>query len=819
MTMSPTHESPAPRPAPAFDPVPALSEELQLPRSSVSAVVKLLAEGATVPFIARYRKEATGGLDEVQIRAIEERRAYLIELEERRQTVLSEIERQGKLTDELRAKILTCQTKAELEDLYLPYKPKRRTRAIIARERGLDPLAERMWSQPLEGDPEAEAAAFVSAAKEVPDAQAALAGARDICAERIAEDASVRKLVRETFQRDGKIRVIKEKEHEGKATKFDMYAAYEEPLATIPSHRYLAIRRGEGEGVLRGALELEGDTVIPAIVRAAKVQARSPWAAELTKAAGDAYKRLVVPSVQSDLRIDLKLAADRAAVDVFAQNLRELLLAAPFGTKTVLGIDPGQRTGCKCAVVDETGKMLEHTVFNLVQGDGAVERARHTLRELCRKHRPMAVAVGNGTHGRETEAFVKDVLEKEGLKELLCVAVSEAGASIYSASDVAREEFPDLDLTVRGAISIARRLQDPLAELVKVDPKSIGVGQYQHDVHQPLLGKKLDEVIESCVNSVGVELNTASAPLLSRVAGIGGVLARKIVSHRDKAGLFRNRKGLLEVAGMGPKTFEQAAGFLRVRGGEHPLDASAVHPERYGLVERMAADLGVPMASLIGNADALSRIDPKKYMAGDVGEFTIADILAELRKPGRDPRAVFEPPKFRDDVRTMEDLKPGMELEGVVTNVTAFGAFVDVGVHQDGLVHISQLSDRFIKEPSEVVKVGDKLKVRVLEVDMERKRIALTARKDGGQRPGAGAAQGGGRPQAGSGGGPGGQGPRGPAQGQGHGGGRGPGQGGGRGPGQGGGRGQGDARPAAGGQGGRPQDKFTNNPFANIKLK
>ena len=764
---------------PAFDPVPTLAEELSLPRSGVSAVVKLLAEGATVPFIARYRKEATGGFDEVQIRAIEERRTYLVELDERRRQVLDEIGKQGKLTDELKKKILGCATKAELEDLYLPFKPKRRTRAIIAKERGLEPLADRMWSQAKDGSPDEEAKAFVDAAKEVPDVAAALAGARDICAERIAENADVRKMVREAYMQDGVIRVKKNEEHEGKATKFDTYATFEGPVAGMPSHRYLAIRRGEAEGVLRASVDLDGEKLLPPIGKKAGLDGGSPWAGELGKAVGDAYKRLLAPSVQIDVRVELKQLSDRAAVEVFAQNLRELLLAAPFGTYAVLGIDPGQRTGCKCAVVDDTGKVLANETIYLVQGADAEERGKRTIRDLCRKYGVRAVAVGNGTHGRETEQFVRDVLAAEGLKEIFCVPVSEAGASVYSASDVAREEFPDLDLTVRGAISIARRLQDPLAELVKVDPKSIGVGQYQHDVYQSLLARKLDEVVESCVNMVGVELNTASAPLLSRVAGIGGSLAKKIVSHRDQHGAFSSRKKLLDVAGLGPKTFEQCAGFLRIRGGEHPLDGSAVHPERYALVEKIAEDLGVPVASLVGDTKLLGRIDPKKYIGGDVGEYTMNDILAELKKPGRDPRASFEPPKFRDDVRTMDDLKPGMELEGVVTNVTAFGAFVDVGVHQDGLVHVSQLADRFVKEPSEVVKVGDKLKVRVLEVDMARKRISLTARK--GERPQPG------------------QQAQGPQQGQGRGGPQ-----------------QGKGGPQGKPQQQQQQGKFTNNPFATL---
>jgi len=735
-----------------FDPVPVLAAELNLPRASVSAVVQLLAESATVPFIARYRKEATGGLDEVQIRNIEERRTYLVEMEARRKSILGEIRSQGKLTPELEKKLVNAATKAELEDLYLPFKPKRRTRATIAKERGLEPLANLIWGQGRDGSPSVSAQSFVNAEKEVADVSAALAGARDICAERIAEDPEVRKHTREAYVRDGSIRVGKTKDFEDKTTKFDSYAAFEEPIAKIPSHRYLAIRRGESEGVLRAGLEVDQSNVVPFIEKHVKLDSASPWASELSSAIKDGVDRLLLHSVQVDVRVELKLQADKGAIDVFAQNLRELLLAAPFGTKTVLGIDPGQRTGCKCAVVDETGKLLEHETIYLVQGDAALERARQSLRALCKKYPIVAVAVGNGTHGRETEAFVRDLLKEEGLTNAkpLCVPVSEAGASVYSASDVARDEFPDLDLTVRGAISIARRLQDPLAELVKVDPKSIGVGQYQHDVFQPFLAKKLDEVVESCVNSVGVEVNLASAPLLSRVAGIGPTLAKKIVAYRNEKGAFTSRSKLLDVPGFGPRTFEQAAGFLRVRGGEHPLDASAVHPERYALVEKMATDLGVPVVSLIGNRELLDRLDPKRYQAGDVGSFTLNDILSELKKPGRDPRASFEPPKFRDDVRTMEDLKTEMVLEGVVTNVTAFGAFVDIGVHQDGLVHVSQLADRFVKDPNEVVKVGDKLSVRVLEVDLVRKRIALSAKR--GSEAQVGGASGA-RPAAGTGGG------------------------------------------------------------------
>lgn len=738
-----------------FDPVPGICLELGLPQSGVRAVVAMLAEGATVPFIARYRKEATGGLDEVAIRNIDERRTYLLELEARRGTVLSEIRSQGKLTPALEAKIKGCGTKAELEDLYLPYKPKRRTRAVIAKERGLEPLGELLWSQASGQAPEAAAAAFVSLEKEVPDVAAALAGARDIVAERIAEDAEVRRHTRETYFKEGQIEVGKIGEHKDKVTKFDAYADFSEPLAQIPSHRYLAIRRGETEGVLRASLSIDKEALTERVTKQ-RVNAKSPWAPQMALATKDAVSRLLTNSVEVDVRVELKLSADRAAIDVFAKNLRELLLAAPLGTRYVLGIDPGQRTGCKCVVVDETGKLLEHETVYLVQGDAALARAKETLKGLLARHPIVAIAVGNGTHGRETESFAKDVVREVGAPGGLpfVVSVSEAGASIYSASDIAREEFPDLDLTIRGAISIARRLQDPLAELVKLDPKSIGVGQYQHDVFQAFLAKKLDEVVESCVNGVGVELNTASASLLSRVAGLGPSVAKRIVAYRNEKGAFKSRRALLNVPGMGPKTFEQAAGFVRVRAGEHPLDASAVHPERYELVERIAKDLGVPVVSLIGNQDVLKRIDRARYQSGDVGSFTLDDIFTELLRPGRDPRSEFQPPQFRDDVRTLEDLQVGMQLEGVVTNVTAFGAFVDVGVHQDGLVHVSQLSDRFVKDPSEVVKVGDKVSVRVLEVDLQRKRIALT-RKSGATPPADKAKQpapppaqrGGGKPQ------------------------------------------------------------------------
>jgi uncharacterized protein len=715
----------------SYDPAAQIAAELKLAVQAVVAVSRLLAEGATVPFIARYRKEATQGLDEVAIRAIEERREYLTELHDRKRSVLAEIARQGKLTPELERQIRATPSKTELEDLYLPFKPKRRTRAMIARERGLEPLSDLIWSQPRDGTPENAAQAFVNAEKGVPDLESALAGARDICAERISELANVRSALRDGLLQRGVLSVEKTRDYREQVTKFDSYAQFEERLTTLPSHRFLAIRRGETEGVLRVDLAVDTAPVSALIERSVELQPASQFAGQLRMAADDALNRLLLPAAKIDARVELKMRSDTEAIRIFAQNLRELLLSAPLGPMSVLGIDPGQRTGCKCAVVDATGKLLEHTTVYLVQGDEAVARARETLQRLCKTHKPHAIAVGNGTHGRETEAFARTVLDELGLSQagVFCVSVSESGASVYSASDVAREEFPDLDLTVRGAISIARRLQDPLAELVKVEPKSIGVGQYQHDVHQPLLARKLDEVVESCVNQVGVEVNTASSSLLARVAGIGPSLAKKIVEHRDKHGSFKRRKELLDVASLGPRAYEQAAGFLRISGADNPLDASAVHPERYGLVERMARDLGVSVAQLIEQGELVDKIDTQRYAADDVGQFTLRDILGELKKPGRDPRSSFEPPKFRDDVRTLADLKPDMELEGVVTNVTAFGAFVDIGVHQDGLVHVSQLADRFVKNPADVVKVGDKLNVRVLEIDMQRKRIALSARK------------------------------------------------------------------------------------------
>ncbi len=798
--MSATATHPAP-----FDPTAIIAAELGIPLAGVAAVIELLAGGATVPFIARYRKEQTGGLDEVQIRTIGERRSYLEELEQRRSAVLAEIAAQGKLDAALEQRIRAIQTKQELEDIYLPFKPKRRTKATIAREKGLQPLADLILGQAATGSPLDEAARYVKPQDEVPDAETALQLAREIVIETISERPEVRSLVRTHYAEQGVLQtsaiagVQDDPSKREAAAKFSDWLDWSESAAAIPSHRYLAIRRGEKEGVLRSSIVVDHAFVQPTLETMLGVDARSPFAGELRKAIDRALIGRIAVGVETDVRVDLKTRADREAVDVFAENLEHLLLAAPLGAESVIGIDPGLRTGCKCAALDATGKFLETITIYPVKDEA---RAKRELAAFVAKHRPRAIAVGNGTGGRETEALVRDTVRDLQLGEgaPLVVAVSEAGASVYSASDVAREEFPELDLTIRGAISIARRLQDPLAELVKIDPKSIGVGQYQHDVQQTLLTRKLHEVVESCVNRVGVELNTASASLLAYVAGLGPALAKKIVAHRDAKGRFASRAALREVSGLGPKTFEQAAGFLRVRESQDVLDRSAVHPERYALVQRIAKDLGVELAALVGNTELIKRIDIKRYVGPEVGEPTLRDIVAELAKPGRDPRAAFEAPKFRDDVREIADLQVGMELEGVVTNVTNFGAFVDLGVHQDGLVHISELSDRWVSDAKEVVKVGDRLKVRVLTVDLERKRIALTAKR--GQGSGKGKSEPGGREQGGR------------EQGGREQGGRGPGK---SGPGQGQGQGRGGGRSGGGGQAPTRDPGFANNPFAKLR--
>ena len=697
--------------------LPRLSAELGISAGQVAAVAKLLKEGNTIPFIARYRKEVHGNLDEVQISKVQERLTYYAELEERRAAILKSIDEQGKLTDELREKIESCMVKAALEDLYQPYKPKRRTRAMIAKEKGLEPLADAIWNGQL------GAADFQSASAED------LQGARDILAERIADMAEVRGFVRETYAKKAVVKSEVVSPKPTQPTKFEQYYDFEEPIAEIPSHRYLAICRGQKEGVLWRHFVVEKEPVVEHVLeivnRERGVEGVTSGVDHVRLAAEDAYKRLLAPSCEIDVATEKKMEADRAAVDVFAENLRHLLLASPLGEKRVLAIDPGIRTGCKVAMLDETGKFLVNTVIYPAQ---RTAEAQEVLARLVEKFKPDAIAVGNGTAGRETEAFARSVLKLIGAKDVMVVSVSEAGASVYSASETARDEFPDLDLTVRGAISIGRRLQDPLAELVKIEPKAIGVGQYQHDVFQPLLEAKLDEVTVSCVNKVGVELNTASAPLLTRVSGIGASLAKRIVEWRNEHGAFKSRGDLKKVTGLGPKAFEQSAGFLRIRGAANPLDASAVHPERYALVEQMAKDLGVGVGELVGNAALAGQIELKRYVSEDVGLPTLKDIVEELKKPGRDPRAVFEKPAFREDVTSIDDVREGMALEGIVTNVTAFGAFVDIGIHQDGLVHISELADHYVSDPSEVVKTGDKIKVRVIGVDKARNRIALSAR-------------------------------------------------------------------------------------------
>jgi uncharacterized protein len=713
-----------------FDAVAVTAQDLQLPPRGVQATVELLQGGATVPFIARYRKEVTGNLDEVQIRAIEERHAYLGELEARRQAVLESIASQGKLTPALRARIENTMQKAELEDLYLPFKPKRRTRATVARERGLEPLALRMLLQPQHANPRQEAQLHVGG--EVPDVDAALAGAQDIAAEVVTDRADVRALAREVAWRTGMVTTkpapVKKKQEQKLDPRFEEYSQFRERVSTVPSHRYLAVCRGEAEEVLQVGLDLDVPRLQIETLRMCGHKPGSAYAELLAAAVADGIDRLLVPATTTAVRKACKDRADLTAIDVFASNLRHLLLAPPLGARSVIGVDPGLRTGCKCVALDATGKLLGHLTIYLNRGEAGVAEAARQFATFTQRHQPEAIAVGNGTGGREAETFVRETLQASGSSKAFVVPVSEAGASVWSASDDARAEFPDLDVSVRGAVSIARRLQDPLAELVRIDPKAIGVGQYQHDVDQGLLRKKLDEVVEDCVHAVGVELNTASAALLRHVSGIGPAVAKAIVQHRSDHGPFASRRQVLGVAGLGPRAFELAAGFLRIRGGEQPLDASAVHPERYGLVQRIAKDLGVPVQRLVGNQELAEAIQITRYVDQSVGEPTLRDIVAELARPGRDPRATFEPPHFRDDIRKPEDLQPGMRLEGVVTNVTAFGAFVDLGVHQDGLIHVSELADRFVKDPREVVHVGQRLQVRVLEVDLRRRRIALSAR-------------------------------------------------------------------------------------------
>jgi uncharacterized protein len=705
--------------------VEQISKEFALQVKHVKAVANLLGEGSTVPFISRYRKEMTGSMDEVMITNIRERLTQLQELDARREAIISSIEKQGKLSLELMQAIVSAETVARLEDIYLPFKPKRKTRASAAKEKGLEPLAQKIFEQE-KVDLDAIAGEFVSVENGVNDVQEALAGARDIIAEWISENTESRRHVRDLFWTDGVIesKVLKGKEPEGQ--KYKDYFEWTESISKTPSHRLLAMRRGEKEGILSLDIYPVEELVISSLERQ-YIKSEGTAAEQVRLAIKDSYKRLLKPSMETEVRMESKMKADEDAIEVFAENLKELLLAAPLGQKNVLALDPGFRTGCKLACLDRQGKLLHHdTIFpNEPQRDTTKSSA--IIKSLCEKYDIEAISIGNGTAGRETEAFVKSI----GLShKIVIVMVNESGASVYSASDVAREEFPDKDVTVRGAVSIGRRLMDPLAELVKIDAKSIGVGQYQHDVDQTRLKSGLDDTVMSCVNSVGVEVNTASKELLSYVSGLSPALARNIVEFRNQNGPFKDRHSLMKVSRLGEKVFEQAAGFLRIHQADNPLDASAVHPESYAIVEQMASDLGCSVKDLMTSNELRSKLELKKYVTDKVGLPTLTDILTELEKPGRDPRKEFEVFSFTDGVNTISDLKIGMRLPGIVTNVTNFGAFVDVGVHQDGLVHISHLADKFVKDPLEVVSVQQKVMVTVVEVDVARKRVGLSMKSD-----------------------------------------------------------------------------------------
>ncbi len=697
----------------------------------VAAAIALLDGGATVPFVARYRKEATGGLDDGQLRNLEDRLGYLRELEARRKTVLDSISEQGKLTEALEAQIVAATTKAVLEDLYLPYKPKRRTKAAIAREKGLEPLAGAILAD-RRTPPETLAAAYLT--EEVPDAKEALSGARDIIAERLAEDAGLIGRLREFMQKEAFLtaRVVAGQEEKG--AKFSDYFAHVERWRDVPSHRALAMMRGSAEGVLTleiaPDLETGRERAERAVATALGVAGEAPGDRWLREVAGWTWRVKLSLTMSVDLMADLRRRAHEEAIRVFARNLKDLLLAAPAGARPTMGLDPGIRTGVKVAVVDATGKLLDTATVYPFQPKNDIRGTQAVLASLVRKHGVELVAIGNGTGSRETEKLVAEALSELPAPKPTKVIVSEAGASVYSASELAAREFPELDVSLRGAVSIARRLQDPLAELVKIEPKAIGVGQYQHDVDQNRLGQALDGVVEDAVNAVGVDLNMASATLLARVSGVGPSLAEAIVAVRNEKGAFRKRKDLLSVPRLGPKAFEQCAGFLRIEGSDEPLDGSAVHPEAYGLARRIVKACGTDLRTLMGDEARLRGLDPADFVDGTFGLPTVRDILAELGKPGRDPRPDFVTATFAEGVDDIRDLKPGMQLEGTVTNVAAFGAFVDIGVHQDGLVHISQLADRFVKDPHEVVKAGDVVKVRVVEVDVARKRIGLSMRRD-----------------------------------------------------------------------------------------
>lgn len=701
-----------------------ISGELSISLKNIEATVELLDSGATVPFISRYRKEITGSLDEVQITAIRDRVAQLRELDKRRESILKSMKELEKLTDALEKKINNAETLTELEDIYLPYKPKRKTKATAAKEKGLEPLADLIFLQD-NINLDAEIEKYLSAEKGVNTPEEALAGARDIIAEKISENQEVRAGVREIFLKKGtlKTKVFPGKETE--AQKFQDYFEWEEPLSKAPSHRVLAMRRGEKEMFLMlDVLPPEEDTL--EYIESKTVKGSSNLSQQVKLAVKDSYKRLLRPSMETEIRMSSKQKADEEAIRVFADNLRQLLLAAPLGQKNVMALDPGFKSGCKLVCLDSQGKLLHYTVIFPHEPQRQTRESSSTIEHLVKEYNIQAFAIGNGTAGRETESFVKNI----GLKDIPVVMVNESGASIYSASEVAREEFPDKDVTVRGAVSIGRRLMDPLAELVKLDPKSIGVGQYQHDVDQNQLKQSLDDIVVSCVNAVGVEVNTASKQILTYVSGLGPQLAQNIIEYRDSNGPFKNREALKKVTRMGDKAYEQAAGFLRIYKAENPLDSSAVHPETYYIVEQMAKDLGCTMDELMKNPALRKQIELKKYVSEKIGLPTLTDILKELDKPGRDPREGFELFEFAEGVNKISDLKPGMKLPGIITNITKFGAFVDIGVHQDGLIHVSHLSNKFITNPSEAVKVSQKVQVTVLEVDVARKRISLSMKDE-----------------------------------------------------------------------------------------
>lgn len=710
-----------------------LTEELSVKLFQVENTLTLLDDGATIPFIARYRKERTGGLDEIQLRTLAERYEYLQELEERKETVLKSIDEQGKLTDELKQKIEVCLGKTELEDLYLPYKPKKRTKATVAKEKGLEPLAEFIQTlntaEPAEGHFMEEAAKYISEEKEIKTAEDALQGASDILAEQVADKAELRAYVRNFLMDEGHfVSKIKDEFAEG-STKYEMYRNFKVKVKDIQPHNMLALRRGESDGVVSFNVEFDEAAILAYLEGQEILTKETDLRAFLSKMVKDAFNRLMKTTLIGEVRLDRRIKADEYSIKTFEANLRELLLSSPAGMKPTLGIDPGFRTGCKVVAIDETGKFLEYKTIFPHTSDAEKAKAVEELKALVEKYKTELIAIGNGTAGRETDIFVRDVIESLGVKPVK-VMVNESGASVYSASPLAIDEFPDLDVSVRGAVSIARRLQDPLAELVKIDPKSIGVGQYQHDVDQKLLKKKLGDSVESCVNFVGVDLNTASKELLSYVSGINSAIAKNVVGYRNEHGAFKTRDELMQIEKFGPKTFEQAAGFLRIRGGENPLDNTAVHPESYPVVQRIAEDMGVSIEQVTSLGAKVKEVELKKYVTEEIGEPTLIDILNELEKPGRDPREEFRYAEFSDEVKDLEDLQVGMKLEGVVTNVTDFGAFVDIGVHQDGLVHVSELADNYVSDPLEAVKVGQIVMVRVLDVNLNLRRISLSMRSE-----------------------------------------------------------------------------------------